>query len=557
MPLPKAPVAKGSVLTDIPAELPTQAPAPTAARAPRKTKAAAKPAVAAKTLRTKTTVEPISAKEAKQEVKAAAPVETKEVLKETTLAHRRNKNLKHDGKNKLYVLDTNVLLHDPTSIFRFQEHDIYLPMMTLEELDNHKSGMTDVARNARQVSRTLDGILQNLEGPIDKGIPLETLNHGEATGRLFIQTKPFDVKLPMLPQGKADNQILSVVEGLKESVKDRDVVLVSKDINMRLKAAALNLVAEDYYNDKMIEDSDILYSGTLKLPANFWDEHGRNLKSWQKDGRTWYQIEGSLVPSFLVNQFIWYEQEGATPFYAQVMSVEGNRATVRLIDDYLNPKHTVWGINARNREQAFALNLLMDPNIDFVTLLGQAGTGKTLLTLAAGLTQTMEQRRFNEIIITRATISVGEDIGFLPGTEEEKMAPWLGAIDDNLEVLNRGSGNGSDWGRRASEDLIRSRIRIKSMSFMRGRTFLNKFVIIDEAQNLTPKQMKTLITRAGPGTKIVCLGNIAQIDTPYLTEGSSGLTYVVDRFKGWPHSGPITMQRGERSRLADFASDAL
>lgn len=557
MPLPKAPVAKGSVLTDIPAELPTQAPAPTAARAPRKTKAAAKPAVVAKTLRTKTTVEPISAKEAKQEVKAAAPVETKEILKETTLAHRRNKNLKHDGKNKLYVLDTNVLLHDPTSIFRFQEHDIYLPMMTLEELDNHKSGMTDVARNARQVSRTLDGILQNLEGPIDKGIPLETLNHGEATGRLFIQTKPFDVKLPMLPQGKADNQILSVVEGLKESVKDRDVVLVSKDINMRLKAAALNLVAEDYYNDKMIEDSDILYSGTLKLPANFWDEHGRNLKSWQKDGRTWYQIEGSLVPSFLVNQFIWYEQEGATPFYAQVMSVEGNRATVRLIDDYLNPKHTVWGINARNREQAFALNLLMDPNIDFVTLLGQAGTGKTLLTLAAGLTQTMEQRRFNEIIITRATISVGEDIGFLPGTEEEKMAPWLGAIDDNLEVLNRGSGNGSDWGRRASEDLIRSRIRIKSMSFMRGRTFLNKFVIIDEAQNLTPKQMKTLITRAGPGTKIVCLGNIAQIDTPYLTEGSSGLTYVVDRFKGWPHSGHITMQRGERSRLADFASDAL
>lgn len=555
MPLPKAPVAKGSVLTDIPAELPAEAPAPTAARAARKTKATAKPAAAAKTPRTK--VEPISAKEAKQEIKEAVPAETKEVLKETTLAHRRNKNLKHDGKNKLYVLDTNVLLHDPTSIFRFQEHDIYLPMMTLEELDNHKSGMTDVARNARQVSRTLDGILQNLEGPIDKGIPLDTLNHGEATGRLFIQTKPFDVKLPMLPQGKADNQILSVVEGLKESVKDRDVVLVSKDINMRLKAAALNLVAEDYYNDKMIEDSDILYSGTLKLPANFWDEHGRNLKSWQKDGRTWYQIEGSLVPSFLVNQFIWYEQEGATPFYAQVMSVEGNRATVRLIDDYLNPKHTVWGINARNREQAFALNLLMDPNIDFVTLLGQAGTGKTLLTLAAGLTQTMEQRRFNEIIITRATISVGEDIGFLPGTEEEKMAPWLGAIDDNLEVLNRGSGNGSDWGRRASEDLIRSRIRIKSMSFMRGRTFLNKFVTIDEAQNLTPKQMKTLITRAGPGTKIVCLGNIAQIDTPYLTEGSSGLTYVVDRFKGWPHSGHITMQRGERSRLADFASDAL
>ena len=453
-----------------------------------------------------------------------------------------------DISDKWAVVKGNALENELRKRFRAQHPEMLVTDGTDKQF---------ISRGKPYLRASLDGILQNLEGPIDKGIPLETLNHGEATGRLFIQTKPFDVKLPMLPQGKADNQILSVVEGLKESVKDRDVVLVSKDINMRLKAAALNLVAEDYYNDKMIEDSDILYSGTLKLPANFWDEHGRNLKSWQKDGRTWYQIEGSLVPSFLVNQFIWYEQEGATPFYAQVMSVEGNRATVRLIDDYLNPKHTVWGINARNREQAFALNLLMDPNIDFVTLLGQAGTGKTLLTLAAGLTQTMEQRRFNEIIITRATISVGEDIGFLPGTEEEKMAPWLGAIDDNLEVLNRGSGNGSDWGRRASEDLIRSRIRIKSMSFMRGRTFLNKFVIIDEAQNLTPKQMKTLITRAGPGTKIVCLGNIAQIDTPYLTEGSSGLTYVVDRFKGWPHSGHITMQRGERSRLADFASDTL
>lgn len=556
MPLPKAPATKGALLTDIPAELPVSSPAraKAPARRTRKTKAeSSTPSVTAAT-----EVKTISAKEAKAEVRAAGRPETKELFnKESVLAHRRNKKLKHDGKSKLYVLDTNVLLHDPTSLFRFQEHDVYLPMMTLEELDNHKSGMTDVARNARQVSRTLDSIMQHLEGPISAGIPLDVLGNRDATGRLFIQTKPFDVKLPMLPQGKADNQILSVVEGLKETVKDRDVVLVSKDINMRLKAAALNLVAEDYYNDKMIEDSDILYSGLFKLPANFWEEHGRNLKSWQKDGRTWYQIEGSLVPRFLVNQFIWYEQEGATPFYAEVMAVEGNRATVRVIDDYLNPKHSVWGITARNREQAFALNLLMDPEIDFVTLLGQAGTGKTLLTLAAALTQTMEQRRFNEIIITRATISVGEDIGFLPGTEEEKMAPWLGAIDDNLEVLNRGSGNGTDWGRRASDDLIRSRIRIKSMSFMRGRTFMNKFVIIDEAQNLTPKQMKTLITRAGPGTKIVCLGNIAQIDTPYLTEGSSGLTYVVDRFKGWPHAGHITMQRGERSRLADFASEAL
>jgi PhoH-like ATPase len=203
------------------------------------------------------------------------------------------------------------------------------------------------------------------------------------------------------------------------------------------------------------------------------------------------------------------------------------------------------------------MNLLMDPDIDFVTLTGQAGTGKTLLALASGLTQVLDERRYTEIIVTRATVSVGEDIGFLPGTEEEKMGPWMGALDDNLEVLGKTDTSAGEWGRAATNELIRSRIKIKSMNFMRGRTFLNKYVIIDEAQNLTPKQMKTLITRAGPGTKVVCLGNIAQIDTPYLTEGSSGLTYVVDRFKGWSHSGHVTLQRGERSRLADHAAEVL
>ena len=225
--------------------------------------------------------------------------------------------------------------------------------------------------------------------------------------------------------------------------------------------------------------------------------------------------------------------------------------------DFSHARHAVWGIAARNREQNFALNLLMDPNIDFITLLGQAGTGKTLLTLAAGLTQTLEQKIYSEIIITRVTVSVGEDIGFLPGTEEEKMTPWMGALEDNLDVLNNMDEEAGEWGRAATRDLIRSRIKIKSLNFMRGRTFIRKFLIIDEAQNLTPKQMKTLITRAGPGTKVVCLGNISQIDTPYLTEGSSGLTYVVDRFKGWTHSGHVTLLRGERSRLADHAGQVL
>jgi len=216
----------------------------------------------------------------------------------------------------------------------------------------------------------------------------------------------------------------------------------------------------------------------------------------------------------------------------------------------------VWGINARNIDQNFALNLLMDPDIDFVSLVGQAGTGKTLLALAAGLAQTLDDKRYSEIIMTRVTIPVGEDIGFLPGTEEEKMTPWMGALMDNLEVLTK-TDQGGDWGRAATNDLIQSRIRIRSLNFMRGRTFLNKYLILDEAQNLTSKQMKTLVTRAGPGTKVVCLGNIAQIDTPYLTETSSGLTYVVDRFKDWEHSGHIILRQGERSRLADFASNNL
>jgi PhoH-like ATPase len=225
--------------------------------------------------------------------------------------------------------------------------------------------------------------------------------------------------------------------------------------------------------------------------------------------------------------------------------------------DYARPENAVWGITARSREQNFAFNLLMDPKIDFVSLVGQAGTGKTLLTLAAALAQTFETRLYSEIIVTRATVSVGEDIGFLPGSEEEKMNPWMGALEDNLEVLNRTDKDAGEWGGAAKQDLIRRRIKIKSLNFMRGRTFLNRFLIVDEAQNQTPKQMKTLITRAGPGTKVICMGNIAQTDTPYLTEGSSGLTYVVDRFKGWAHSGHITPHRGERSRLADYATKAL
>ncbi|QEL55571.1 PhoH family protein [Chromobacterium paludis] len=457
---------------------------------------------------------------------------------------------------KLFVLDTNVLLHDPTCLYRFEEHDVFIPIITLEELDTHKKGMSEVARNARQASRFLDDIISGNELNIADGIPLKNASRDAASGRLILQTQAINGTLPSsLPVGKADNQILGIVMALKNLHQERAVILVSKDINMRIKARALGLEAEDYFNDKVLEDTDLLYTGTREIDQAFWERNGKDIQSWQDHGRSYYQLTGPDTASLYVNQLLW--QEGDKPFQARVIKLEGKSAVLETLKDYSHSKNNVWGITARNREQNFALNMLMDPNVDFVSLLGQAGTGKTLLTLAAGLAMTLEQKIYSEIIMTRVTVPVGEDIGFLPGTEEEKMAPWMGALEDNLDVLNKSDDDGGDWGRAATRDLIRSRIKVKSLNFMRGRTFLNKYLIIDEAQNLTPKQMKTLITRAGPGTKVVCLGNVSQIDTPYLTEGSSGLTYVVDRFKGWDHSAHITLQRGERSRLADYAGEVL
>ena len=461
-------------------------------------------------------------------------------------------------QKKLFVLDTNVLMHDPTSIYRFQEHDIYLPIVVLEELDAAKKGMSEVARNVRQVSRFISDLMEKMDGDIATGLKLPSHSRDFETGRLYVHMDAVRSHLPNgLADGSPDNTLLGVTLDISKKHPEAVVTLVSKDINLRIKAHALGIRAEDYTNDQVLVDADLLYTGICRLEPDFWDSHGKNMESWQQDqGRTFYRLHGPLVRGWFASQFLY--DEGERGFEAVVRRIEGDSAIIEVVRDYSSARHAVWGITARNREQNFAFNLLMDPEVDFVTLLGQAGTGKTLLTLAAALTQTLEDKRYSEIIMTRVTVPVGEDIGFLPGTEEEKMGPWMGALEDNLDVLNptdhheRGA-----WGRAATHDLVRSRIRIKSLNFMRGRTFLRKFLIIDEAQNLSAHQMKTLITRAGPESKVVCLGNIAQIDTPYLTETTSGLTYVVDRFKHWPHSGHITLQRGERSRLADYASEIL
>lgn len=571
MPLPTLPTKLGTLLSEkddsviiadppVPLAEPTPPPANPktthgkAAAAPRSKKPApAKTAPAAPA--------PAPASEAKNATSKSAATSPTRPKPVAGSAAKRNRLA--PAQRKLFVLDTNVLLHDSNSLFKFEEHDIFLPMMVLEELDHQKKGLSEVARNARQVSRSLEGLVG--DHGLDKPINLDGIGNTEALGAVIFQTAALDTALPIqLPMGKADNAILGVVHSLTQSMPKREVVLVSKDINMRLKAKALGLHSEDYRHDHVLDDSDLLYDGVMPLPDSFWAKHSKNMESWQQGGTTFYRINGPLCSQFMVNQFVF--TEGDDPLYAQVRETAGNTAVLATLRDYSHGKNNIWGITARNREQNFALNLLMNPDFDFVSLLGHAGTGKTLLALASALTQTLETKRYNEIIITRATVPVGDDIGFLPGTEEEKMQPWMGALEDNLEVLHLGTGKssnnlnspqGGEAPRNSTMELVRSKIKVKSLSFMRGRTFMNKFLIIDEAQNLTPKQMKTLVTRAGPGTKIVCLGNIAQIDTPYLTEGSSGLTYVVDRFKGWPHAGHITLQRGERSRLADYASDAL
>ena len=556
MPLPKPPAKRADLLS--PADFEAPGTAPAARRARRVEPETERPMAVPLELLNETPLPaapPALAKPALTRPALTAPARPAPV-------ERPRAPRKAHGEATLFVLDTNVLMHDPMSLFRFEEHDVYLPMITLEELDSHKRGMTEVARNARQVSRDLDALAANMPtrdaSGRSEGIALDRSGHREAGGKLFFQTDLIHVTLPEgLPQGKADNQILGVVKALREQRPDRDVVLVSKDINMRIKARALGLPAEDYFNDKTLDDGDLLYTGILQLPADFWEKQAKTVESWQQGGLTFYRIGGPIVAQLLINQFVYLDTPGAPSLHAKVIEITGKTAVLRTLKDYTHQKNSVWGITARNRDQNFALNLLMDPDCDFITLAGTAGSGKTLLSLASGLAQVMDDRRYTEIIVTRVTVPVGEDIGFLPGTEEEKMSPWMGALDDNLEVLSKTDSGAGEWGRAATNDLVRSKIRIKSLNFMRGRTFLNKFVIIDEAQNLTPKQMKTLITRAGPGTKIVCLGNLAQIDTPYLTEGSSGLTYAVDRFKGWAHSGHVTLARGERSRLADFASEVL
>ena len=459
---------------------------------------------------------------------------------------------KAKGNKKIFLLDTNVLLHDPNSLFRFQEHDVFFPFVTLEELDKFKIGTQDINRNARQATRLLEQVTTQANYTFSSGFPLKPFNGHHATGRLFMQHKAIEEHELALGT-KNDNQFLAVLEFLTKTYPTRQCILITKDLNLRVKARALGFEANDYTHDHAVEDSDLLYRGYREAVIADLEQAGDKLLSWKEGAHSYYEIPQQKRNPYVANEMLVFPDGEMTV----VKRTDGPRVTLATMTDYTHPRHSVWGITARNEEQALALHLLMDPDVDFVSLLGPAGTGKTLLTLAAALEQVIEQKRFGEIIFTRATVPLGEDIGFLPGTEEEKMGPWLGAMEDNLEVLMQNTRGENEWQASTTAGLIRSYIKVKSISFMRGRTFNQKFVILDEAQNLTPKQMKSLVTRAGEGTKIVVLGNLSQIDTPYLTEHSSGLAYGVERFKGWAHYGHVILEKGERSRLANYANEAL
>ena len=520
----------------------------------------------------------------------------------------------HPAPSATFILDTSVLMQDPTALFRFREHDVYLPMVVLEELDAAKKGTSEAARNVREVSRILDEIIRDADDTaVGRGIALPGPGDGAGSGRLFLQTRVHPDLLPdALPGSKPDNGILNVARALQREHPERRVVVVSRDINLRIKARALGIQAEDYRNDVVLDDVSLLYPGVYRVPEGYREgqigpgnpepgnrrtddrpapsdekvqaddelvqedgqeddrlaasgekaradgglapEDERTYNRQTSDRRTSRPIEEAQAVEWFPNQCLY--PGGPTGAGVVVRRAEDGKTVLEPVRDYRAGGDTVWGVSARNVEQNFALNLLMDPDVDFVTLIGTAGTGKTLLALAAGLAQTLDDKRYREIVMTRVTVPVADDIGFLPGTEEEKMTPWMGALADNLEVLADLEAD-SGWGRAATDELLRHRIRVRSLNFMRGRTFLNRYLILDEAQNLTRHQMKTLITRAGPGTKMVCLGNVRQIDTPWLSETTSGLTHVVDRFKHWRHSGHVTLVRGERSRLADFAAEGL
>ena len=434
---------------------------------------------------------------------------------------------------KTYVLDTSVYLTDAASINAFGNNDIVIPLKVLEEIDKHKKRQDGVGANARKIIRTLDEL--RTRGCLRKGVRL-----GKRKG--IVRARPYDTSI-VLPQsfdiGNADNKIIGVALGEQTQTPRRKVIVVSRDINMRVKCDALGILCEGYVDNQIVDELSDIYTGFVN-----------------------HLVDDQIIDQFYSNEDVILDEEEAKLYDNQFLMLVSNSnpkktALARLcsIKKPLRPvieyKQGVWGVHPRNKEQTFAIDLLMDEEVPIITLTGKAGCGKTLLAVAAGLQQVLETKKYKRLVISRPVQPLGKDIGFLPGTLEEKMAPWIAPIEDNLKYLMNDD--------KASLDMYSEKglIEIEALTYIRGRSITNAFIIIDEAQNLTNHELKTIITRVGENTKIVLTGDIEQIDNVYLDETTNGLTYAIEKFKAYDLAGHVSLRKGERSRVATLASKVL
>lgn len=438
---------------------------------------------------------------------------------------------------KNFILDTNVLLHDPQALFKFQDNNIVIPITVIEEIDRFKKDMNETGRNARQVSRILDTMRE--KGSLATGIAMP----GGGMLRVVLFTERHLKHLPVdLREDSGDNRILSVAMDMRDQFPDISLVFVTKDSNLRIKSDAIGLVAEDYESDKV--DIQELYSGTRSIEIS-----AEEVDTFY--GQGWLEAPPGLLP----NEFITIV-DNTNPAHSAICrnSPENGRIVpVRKI-----PKEGIWSLFPRNREQSFALDVLMDDSIKLVTLVGKAGTGKTLLAIAAGLYKTAEENVYNRLLVSRPVFPMGKDLGFLPGDIEEKLTPWMQPIFDNVELLLSGHESDKRHSNKGYKELMAmGLLDIEPLTYIRGRSIPNQYLIVDEAQNLTPHEIKTIVTRVGEGTKIILTGDPYQIDNPYVDSSSNGLTYLVEKFKGQRIAAHVTLTRGERSELAELAANLL
>ncbi len=455
---------------------------------------------------------------------------------------------------KNFVVDTNVLLHDPRAIFRFGDNRVIIPIYVIEEIDTFKRELSELGRNAREVSRILDAYRER--GKLGLGVPLDS------GGELRVSFAEADDETKFLHSAKKDNLILSAALAVQRAEPDVPCILISKDVNLRVRADVLGLEAQNFAEEDVVDVQE-LYPGAseLTVPGDWIDQlhaDGELQVDLQElaAGRSGQSSNGSRPHGFYTNEYLWLRHNGGPQNSLGHLTIDSPEATHGVIRPLERIDH-VWGIRPRNKEQAFALDALVDDSVSLVTLIGKAGTGKTLLAIAAGLQKVTEERRHHKLVVSRPVFPMGRDIGYLPGTVEEKLDPWMRPIFDNVEYLMGISHADRRSGRGADELKSMGIIEIEPLTYIRGRSLPDLFMIVDEAQNLTPHEVKTILTRVGEGTKIVLTGDPYQIDNPYVDSESNGLTYVINRFKGQHLASTVTLFKGERSELAEMAANLL